>query len=291
MSQPSLAAVIVTHNRAEKLARVFDALAAQSRHPEAVYVVDNGSTDTTAELIAARHDLPLRTIRLEHNIGGAGGFHAGLKRAYQDGHDLFWISDDDAYPAPDAIALLEQALAAEPKAPFACSRVDWSDGTLCAMNVPVPVWDWPRPYRPGQPLFAVASCSFVSLLVTRAAVATAGLPIAEYFIWHDDVEYTLRLSRQAPGLFCPDSVALHDTARNRGVDFGSVTAAEAWKYRYAARNETSRRLRDQGIYGVAVFLYHIARQMKGRRVPFRLKLKVLGGVAAGLAFRPRIERV
>lgn len=295
-SPPSLAAVIVTYNRAAKLAKVLDALAAQTRRPDAVYVVDNLSTDETPQVVAGCEDLPIIYCRMEQNLGGAGGFHAGLKRAYLDGHDLFWVSDDDAYPEPDAIAVLEERLVAFPAetgyAPgYACSRVNWTDGTLCQMNVPLTVWDWPRWATPEQPTFLIASCSFVSVLITRAAVAEHGLPIAEYFIWHDDVEYTLRLARSYPGLYCLDSLVVHDAPENKGVNYGLVTEANVWKFIYGARNETSRRLRDQGVYGVAVFVRQILVQMKGMGIPFALKRRILAAVWRGLFFRPAIEKL
>lgn len=291
----SLAAVLVTYNRADQLGKVLDALAGQTRLPDVIYVIDNASTDDTAEVIERRADaLPLIHHRLPNNLGGAGGFHAGLKLAWESGHDFFWVSDDDAYPHPDAIEILERRMIdfeAETgfQTPYTCSRVDWTDGTLCEMNVPFTVWDWPRWYRADRPVFLITSCSFVSLLVRREAVTRHGLPIAEYFIWHDDVEYTQRLARTYPGLYCPDSRVVHDTPENKGVNFGLVNESNIWKFKYGARNETSRRLRDQHWYGVAVFLRHVRRQMKAQRVPRRLQFEVFGSIFKGLFFRPEIE--
>ena len=52
--------MVVTYNRADLLARMLDGLAAQTRPPDAVIVVDNASTDHTREVLARRaHDLPL----------------------------------------------------------------------------------------------------------------------------------------------------------------------------------------------------------------------------------------
>lgn len=83
-------------------------------------------------------------LRLPENIGGAGGFNMGMKRAYVDGADLVWVSDDDAYPEPTAIAQLEQVLDrfetdTGRRAPFAFSWVKWTYGGHCEMNTPAPV--------------------------------------------------------------------------------------------------------------------------------------------------------
>ena len=47
----SVAVVIVTHNRADLLTRMLDGLVAQTRPVDAVYVIDNASTDHTAEVL------------------------------------------------------------------------------------------------------------------------------------------------------------------------------------------------------------------------------------------------
>ena len=80
------AAVIVTFNRSAKLSKVIDALQRQTRRPEVILVVDNASTDDTQDMVIARarEDLSIRYLRLPHNVGGAGGFHAGLKAADLD---------------------------------------------------------------------------------------------------------------------------------------------------------------------------------------------------------------
>ncbi|MBU3032248.1 glycosyltransferase family 2 protein [Paracoccus marinaquae] len=291
-------AVIVTFNRAAKLMKVLDALQCQTRRPEIILVVDNASTDETRELVVARakEDLSIRYLRLPKNVGGAGGFHAGLKAAYDLGADYFWISDDDAYPEPDAIEKLLQAITSfqadhEWRPSFACSRVEWVDGSLCEMNTPRTVWDWPRFVRPGKAWALVDSASFVSILVPRWAVAAHGLPIADYFIWFDDAEYTRRLSRSYPGIFVPESRVIHDTPDNRGVNFGLVDEKSLWKFRYGARNEASWRRREGGLVNVISYAYGAHRQMKGGNVPGKLRREIYRAILRGMAFHPKIVRI
>ena len=81
----AVAVVIVTYNRADVLVGCLDGLAAQTSPPDAVYVVDNASADHTPEVLAARTDLPLRIIRSEENLGGAGGFHLGVGHGVRRG--------------------------------------------------------------------------------------------------------------------------------------------------------------------------------------------------------------
>ena len=292
------AAVIVTFNRSAKLLKVLDALAEQTLRPDLVLVVDNASTDDTQALIEARAagDDTLRYLRLPRNVGGAGGFHAGMKAAYEMGAHWMWVSDDDAYPRPDALATLHAAITTfegdhDWRPSFACSRVEWTDGSLCEMNVPRPVWDWARFVTPGRPWALVDSASFVSMLIPRWAVREHGLPIADYFIWFDDAEYARRIARSYPGIFVPESVVVHDTPDNRGVNFGMITDKSLWKFKYGARNETSFRRREQGIVGVLAYAYGVHRQMRAGSVPWSARRQIYRAILRGMVFRPAIRHV
>lgn len=291
------AAVIVTYNRCAKLRLVLAALNDQTEPPDRVYVIDNASTDDTGAYLEelADSDPRIRHVRLPENIGGAGGFHEGIRIAYEDGYDYFWISDDDAYPEPDALSVLlgsirdfEDRFSWRPS--FACSMVKWIDGDLCEMNTPTPVWDWPRFYSAGTPYLLVRSCSFVSVLVPRWAVEAHGYPIRDYFIWYDDSEYTQRLAKSYPGIFCPESVVIHDVPENKGVNYALVSDANIWKFRYGARNEASFRRREQGWFSVLVFARGVWNQMKSGNVERKHRIEIMRAIWRGIRFAPAIVR-
>jgi len=293
----SLAAVIVTYNRLDKLKLVVEALKTQSRLPERIYVIDNASSDDTGNFLAAleTEDSRFQHVRLPENIGGAGGFYEGARVAYEEGHDYIWFSDDDAYPERNAIELLESSIknfeARFSRRPsFACSAVKWTNGDLCEMNTPVTVWDWPRFYSPETPYFLVGSCSFVSVLVPRWAIAEHGFPIMEYFIWYDDAEYTQRIAKSYPGIYCPNSLVTHDVPDNKGVNYSLITQKNIWKFRYGARNETSFRRREQGWGGVAIFVRGVRRQMKQGNVEPALRREVYKAIWKGCSFSPAIVK-
>lgn len=215
---PSVCAVLVTYNRCELLAEALDRLAAQTRRPDGVLVVDNASSDGTADLLARRADVEV--LRLAANGGGAGGFAAGLRRARAAGHDWYWLMDDDTFPEPDCLERLLDGAERAPTPPsLMTSAVRWKDGTLHPMNRPWPRTnaraDFVRAARAG--LVPVRSASFVSTMVHRDAIDRHGLPLAHYFIWHDDTEYTRRVLNHEAGYLVPGSIALHWTERAYNV--------------------------------------------------------------------------
>jgi N-acetylglucosaminyl-diphospho-decaprenol L-rhamnosyltransferase len=76
---PALAVVIVTHNSAHVVGDLLDSLpAALGGLTADVIVVDSGSTDGTAELLAARAGC--RVVR-SANVGYAGGINRGVREA------------------------------------------------------------------------------------------------------------------------------------------------------------------------------------------------------------------
>ena len=97
-------AVVVTYNREQLLAQCLDGLAAQDRRPDAVVVIDNASTDASGR-VADEHPLGADVVHLHRNVGGAGGFAAGIARALvRHDADWVWVMDDDTVPRPGALA-------------------------------------------------------------------------------------------------------------------------------------------------------------------------------------------
>ena len=80
-------AVVVTYNRRELLKRNIHSLRQQDSPLSAIVVVNNGSTDGTAEWLAEQHDLKVVS---QENVGGSGGFYTGIREAYDMGADWIW---------------------------------------------------------------------------------------------------------------------------------------------------------------------------------------------------------
>ena len=238
--------------------------------------------------------MQLDIVTLEKNEGGAGGFSAGMRRAYEIGCDYAWIFDDDGYPEPDALDKLfkgygDAVAELGPDVPFACSLVKFIDGTISEMNNPIPTWDWGRLKAKGLDIVLVSRCSFVSVLIPRWVMEAFGLPYKEYFIWFDDAEYTLRITRACPGVQVLDSVVLHDMGVNRGVNFGMINEKNVWKFLYGARNEASYHLHHEGLYPYLRFCAMVRNNMRQGNVDKKLQRQVYGKLLEARSFNPQID--
>jgi len=292
-----VAAVIVTFNRLEKLKKVIAAVEAQAHRPSHLVIVDNASTDGTgAYLSSLESSIMIEVVSLPTNTGGAGGFSAGMRRGYELGADFVWVMDDDGYPKPDALELLVEGLSAAGSAlarrvPFACSIVVFTDGEICEMNNPVPSWDWARLIVKGQRNVLVTQCSFVSVLIPRWVLEEFGLPFKEYFIWFDDAEYTLRISRETSGIQVLDSVTVHDMGENKGVNWGMVDESNAWKFAYGARNQASYQRHHRSLPHFLLFAAQVVVGMRRGGVSKKLRRRIRRQLWEGFRFNPQVERV
>lgn len=287
--------VVVTFNRLAKLKRVLASISEQSMPPSRIVVVNNSSTDGTGDFLSSYlGDVPLEVLTLPTNEGGAGGFYAGMRRAYDLGADYVWLMDDDGYPKPNALENLRLGLDTAAKelgyqVSFACSVVQFTDGNICEMNNPTPTWDWGRLLAKGAPLVLVSSCSFVSVLISRSMMERHGLPFREYFIWFDDAEYTMRLSNDAPGIQVLNSEIVHDMGENKGVNFGMIDDHNIWKFEFGVRNQASFRLHHQSFAHYLFFVLQVTAGMRRGRVRGALQRRIYRKLMNAITFNPKIE--
>lgn len=107
-----LSVIIITRNRAELLRRALEALRHQRRPPDEVVVVNNGSSDHTAQVIAeAAEHLPVRAVD-EPTPGIPRARNAGARAATGD---VLCYTDDDATADPGWLEALEDRFQRDPR--------------------------------------------------------------------------------------------------------------------------------------------------------------------------------
>ena len=236
----SVAVVVVTYNRADLLERMLVGLAALDRLPDAVIVVDNASSDHTPDVLAAATNPGLQVIRSADNIGGAGGFHLGVRTAYERGFDRIWLMDDDVLPAPGCLTVLmgqdEDCLMAvrEDTAGHliekAATRFDLRNPLAIHPKRSLVETDYgSRDRMPA--LVALENVAFEGFMVRRTVIDAIGLPDPSYFIFYDDVDYAVRARRAGFRIW-----AVRDAVLVRQLDFSQQHDLSGWKGYFMYRN-------------------------------------------------------
>ena len=284
--------MVVTYNRLPLLRQCLAALTSQTALGLTIFLIDNASTDGTAEAVAAM-TLPNLVYRnTGKNMGGAGGFAYGVREAALAGYDALWLMDDDTLPTPTALAEFLQAdRDLHGRYGWLSGRALAPDGTDQPMNLQrvTPYKDLPNFDGARIP---VVMASFVSLFLRTETVRRYGLPIAEFFIWSDDWEYTRRISRAQPCYVIPASRVVHAMQNPGIVNIAADVPARWERYRYFYRNDVVL-YRREGVRGwlwlLAKDAWHtvqVLRSPQGRKA-WRIGI-IWKGFFAGVRFAPEI---
>jgi GT2 family glycosyltransferase len=176
--------VVVTWRGRGLIGSCLDALAAQTLSHR-VLVVDNASTDGTAEEIAA-HPLRPQVLRMTRNVGYAGALAAALPQLSTP--FTAWLNDD-AQPEPGWLAALEKALDGDDTAAAAASVLHTGDGTVTSTGVGLTRIGYGRDTTGALPF---GFCGGAALLRTDALRAAGGVP-GSLFCYYEDTDTSWRL--------------------------------------------------------------------------------------------------
>lgn len=220
-----LAIVVVTYKRQELLSTLMDSIAQLDDAPWRVVMVDNESSPRTEAMVrefaerltsqwgttvpdATGNESRVVYAPQTENLGGAGGFSAGVSKAYELGAQWFWVMDDDVAVLPDAIGKL--ARWTDRHEVIQGSRFDYDGGPfywqydfMIGLGIPNPIA--PAAFGPAGYRVMNTLC-FEGGLFNRRVVERIGLPDPRFFIYWDDTMYGYRASKVTDPIVVPDVV-------------------------------------------------------------------------------------
>ncbi|MDX1959199.1 MAG: glycosyltransferase family 2 protein [Leptospiraceae bacterium] len=228
--------IIVTFNRLSLLKNCLSAVQNQTQKPDEVLVINNGSTDGTAEFLDS---LDWITVIHKINDGGAGGFYAGIEYGLKSKHDFFWCMDDDGFPKEDA---LEKLLKHTSKDYAALNSLVVSLEDSSVLSFGMPELDKNRMPKLKKPFTIVEELKKISIdgetvpfgsffngtLLYKNVVEKVGNIKKELFIWGDELDYIYRLQKEKEVRTVLDSIHFHPKpiAKNPPI----------WKLYFGLRN-------------------------------------------------------
>lgn len=288
-------AVVVTYNRKELLKECIEALINQDYKNCEILIVDNASTDGTKEFIEKYiKDSKIIYKNTGSNLGGAGGFNYGIRKACELGCDFVWVMDDDCIVKKDTLTkLLYIDKSLNGNYGFLASKVLWTDETLCKMNIPKKTFGtWLKEFN--NPIEEVAMASFVSLFLKKEVIMELGLPIKEFFIWTDDWEYTRRISRRYKCYYITNSVVTHKCKNNVGASIAEVDE-RLERFNNLYRNDVFL-YRREGIKGWILLYLRLCKHklaiLKSDKKDKKARFKIINNaIKEGKKFKPSIEKL
>jgi len=199
---PLVSVLINNYNYDTFLADAIDSAIAQSYKSIEIVVVDDGSTDASIEMIERYGDRIVPVLK--QNGGQGSAFNAGLTASRGD---IICMLDADDYFSPDKVEKVVAAWTEDPEAGWLFHALDDVDAQGQHLQDGSPLssgsFDFRSAMRTGEKLPFLPATSG---LCFRREVLSQVLPMPERM--HD--EY-LRLAAilVAPGMLCPDVLAVH----------------------------------------------------------------------------------
>jgi hypothetical protein len=226
-----------------------------------VVLVDNGSRGDDANVIADRFP-GVNVLRLETNLGYAGGNNAGIKYALERGADCVWILNNDTVVAADALGtLVDEAYSADS---IGCvgskvlyydhPEIIWSAGgfyDLKKCRIGHHGFDLKDDGRHDDPADVdyIPGCS---VLIKRETIEKLGALRDDFFMFFEDTEFSARLRLQGYRTrYVPGSKVWHKVSRS------IVKGSGPYEY-YYYRNF----LRFSALYGTGIvkpFIVYVKR--------------------------------
>ncbi len=221
---PLLSIVIANWNGARVLPRCLDALSCQTFRDFEIIIVDDASSDNSAEQLSNRFP-DIHVIKLARNVGFAAANNLGAKSARGR-----WLAllNNDAFPHPDWLERLCAATQQYPEYAIFASRLmlaehpDRLDGAGDVYHVSGIAW---RRYhdqigeRLAQHAEEVFSACGAAALYSREIFLRAGGFDEDFVAYHEDVDLGFRLRLQGHRcLYIPDAIVEHLGSASYGDD-------------------------------------------------------------------------
>jgi GT2 family glycosyltransferase len=204
MLKPRVLIVILCYNNSRLTLECLESLRAINDDHADVLVIDNASSDGTADMIRGqRPDIPL--IQAGANLGFAAGNNIGLRYALDHGYDYALLLNNDTEVAADCVSLLVATADSDP-------AIGIVGPLICYYERPDVVWsaggtiDWRRGRSAMRGLnkiddgqyHALTDVDFVTgcaLLCKRAVIERVGLLDERFFMYYEETEWCVRAAR------------------------------------------------------------------------------------------------
>jgi GT2 family glycosyltransferase len=203
--QPTVSIIVLNYNGRDDTLACLRSLEHLTYPNVNVIVVDNASSDGSADAIRAAHP-QMTLIETGANLGFTGGNNVGIRRALDQGADYVMLLNNDTIAAPDTITLMIEVMEADPtigvsgpmiyyySAPetiwSAGGQIDWSRGVTAMIGVNEE--DKSQFGLTPRRVDFVTGCA---LLVRREVWEKIGLLDDQFFMYYEETDWCVRASR------------------------------------------------------------------------------------------------
>jgi GT2 family glycosyltransferase len=216
----NVAIIIPNWNGKELLGRCLESVNQQTRKPDMVIVVDNGSVDGSVEYLKKHHP-GVTVIKHSTNIGFAGGVNSGLHTILKENYDWVALLNNDAVLDKQWLRkALETANSKKGLGAVAGKILSADKKTVDSTGDFYTTWglpfnrdrDLPADQATIEPGFVFGPCAGAALYST-AMFKDVGLFDENFFAYHEDADLHFRMQlRKWMTYYNPEVIAYHATS-------------------------------------------------------------------------------
>lgn len=274
--EPILSIITVNYNGIEDTCSMIESLPYDDATME-IIVVDNGSRVNEAEIIETKYPY-VKTIRSKHNLGFAGGNNIGIKES--KGKYLFLINNDTLVEKEWHIEKLIGRLESDNTIAIVCPKIrfSWEPkaiqfagytklSAITLRNRAIGYGEndngqyetpHPTPYAHGA-----------AMLVNSEAIRTVGLMPECYFLYYEELDWSLMFTRSGYSIwYDPSVVVFHKESATTGKNSQLKTYYMTRNRLLFAKRNINKRIRPLTyiyIIGVVTFRDIFLNRLKGKR--------------------------
>lgn len=201
-TSPKVAVIILNWNKKDDTLRLLGRLQSIDYENHDILVVDNASTDGSAE--AVRDKFPgVELVVNTDNLGGTGGFNSGMRRALANrDYKYIWLLDNDAEVEPGTLRELVDAMEEDGTIGIAGSRIIDSDRRDITVEAGAfvrrdsigvqPLYRNTRNLNVASGVIEVDYVAICSALARTSALERVGLMDERFFFFWDDMDWGLQ---------------------------------------------------------------------------------------------------
>ena len=224
MSMPEISIITVNYNGYEETIEMIESFQSHFSIPFEMIVVDNGSLENEAEMLKEQFPF-IKAIRSDTNLGFAGGNNLGIRQASAD---LLLFINNDTYVKDDSMVLLIERMKKEPGLGGISPKILFADQekliqfagytSLSQITLRNKLIGFRKPdegqYDIAQPTPYLHGAA---MLVRRQAIKSAGVMPEIYFLYYEELDWSLQLRRSGYQLeYNPAATVYHKESSSVG---------------------------------------------------------------------------
>jgi GT2 family glycosyltransferase len=295
--KPHCTVIVLNFNGMHLLPACLDSLAAQSGADIDTVVIDNASTDGSADLVAKKYPW-VRFIALEENSGFSIANNVAMREALERGSDYVLLLNNDTFAAPDFVSQMLTIIESDSKIAVASPKIFFAHrpDRLWYAGGDFSLWTGATSHRGWKEIDRgqfdhvqeVSQATGCAMLVRCSAMHDVGLLDEQFWIYAEDLDWSVRFVKKGYRIaFAPDAHLWHlDGATNvKSLGAGSQAVRQFLSTRnmiFVMRKHV--RWWQLPTYVLGFMWHHIAFYTALRlwRQDFRALWAIYRGIAQGL---------